>query len=54
MDKYKSNPPKSKEIRPECMYMLKHNQITETSEIFCVKTQPTYYPQNRAGLCQYI
>ena len=27
------------------VYMFKRNQITETSEIFCVKMQPTYYPK---------
>ena len=41
MDKYKSNPHKSKEICTEIQQSctVKCNQITETSSIFCVKTQ---------------
>ena len=44
MDKYKSNPHKFQRNKA-IVYMLKHNQMTETSEIFCGKTQATYYPE---------
>ena len=50
---YKPHLHKSKEICPEYVNRVhvKCNQITETSEIFYVKTQPIYYHENDAGVC---